>query len=51
MTKVDLKSTIGYWVFVGDNLVSWKCNKQNVMPRFNEESDYKVMSQSMYETM
>lgn len=30
-----IKSTIGYFMFVGDNLVTWWNKKQDVVPRFS----------------
>ena len=46
-----MKSTLGYCVFVGGNLVSWKSKKQSVVSRSSAESEYRVMTQSMSEIM
>lgn len=49
--KVDRRSTSSYCVFVRRDLVSWKSEKQNVVSRSSAESEYRAMTQSVYEIM
>ena len=45
------RSTSGYCVFVGGNLVSWKSKKQVVVSCSSVESEYRAMAQSLCEIM
>ncbi|XP_074336033.1 secreted RxLR effector protein 161-like [Apium graveolens] len=45
----DMRSTSGYFVFVGGSLVSWRSKKQAVVARSTAEAEYRAMALSLCE--
>lgn len=44
-SREDRRSTFGYCVFMGGNVVSWKNKKQNVVSHRSVDLEYRVVAQ------
>lgn len=44
---VDRRSTLGYFTFLGGNLVTWRSKKQGVVARSIAEAEFRAMAQGI----
>ncbi|MED6118676.1 hypothetical protein PIB30_119149 [Stylosanthes scabra] len=47
----DWRSTFGYCVYLGTNLISWKCAKQSKVGRSSTEAEYRAIATAQTEIM
>ncbi|KAL6270194.1 hypothetical protein ACE6H2_027105 [Prunus campanulata] len=48
---IGIHSTLGYFTFVGGNLIMWRSKKQNVVSRSSAEFEYKGIAQGVCEIL
>ena len=48
---VDRRSITRYCTFLGENLVTWRSKKQNMVARSSTESEFRVIAQGLCELL
>ena len=48
---VDRRTTTGYYIFLGGNLVTWRSKKQNVVARSSVEEEFRAMAKGICELL
>lgn len=48
---MDRKSTTGYCPFLGENLVTWKSKRQNIVTKSSVESEFQAIAQGLCELL